>query len=140
MPVVTIDVLLDFGNKFFDTFEGSAADGFLGDGVEPDLNLIKPRGVGWGVVNVPSFMGGKPALDFRMFVRGIVINDDVHIKLLRNVLLDVLEERQVLLMPMSTLTLGQDRTIGDVQRSKKGCGAKTFIVVGDTLNISQTQR
>ncbi len=34
--------MLDLSYQFFDTVEGVAANGFLGDDVEPDFNLIQP--------------------------------------------------------------------------------------------------
>ena len=100
MPVVVVDVVLDFSSKFFDTLERSTPDRFLRDNVEPDFDLVQPGGVGWSIVDVPSFMGSEPTLDSRMLVCGIVVNHDVHIELLRDVLLDMLQERQVFLMPV----------------------------------------
>lgn len=140
MLVVVVDVVLDFGHKLLDTSERSAPDSFLSDDIEPDLDLIQPGGIGRGVMDVPSFMRGKPSLDFRMFVRGIVVDHDMHIELLRNVLLYMLQERQILLMPVSPFALGEHLTVGNVESGKERRRAVSFIIVGDPLNISQTHR
>ena len=93
MTVISVDVFLDFGSKFFDALECSAPDRFLGDDIEPDLNLIQPGCVGGRVMNVPSLMQSKPAFHLRMFMRGIVVNNHMDIKILRNVLVKMLQER-----------------------------------------------
>jgi hypothetical protein len=50
----------------------------LRDAIEPDLQLIEPGGVGWSAVHVEPWPCDEPASNSRMFVRGIVIHDDVH--------------------------------------------------------------
>jgi hypothetical protein len=40
--VVLLDVIVDFCNELFDTLECPAANGLLGDEIEPDFDLIEP--------------------------------------------------------------------------------------------------
>jgi hypothetical protein len=37
-----LDEVVDFGDQFFDAFEGSAADGLLRNQSEPTLDLVEP--------------------------------------------------------------------------------------------------
>ena len=46
LGIVGLDEVLDLGYQFFDAAEGVAANGLLGDDVEPDFNLIQPGSVG----------------------------------------------------------------------------------------------
>jgi len=114
MSVVPVDIFLDLSNQLFDAPEGPTSNGLLGNDIEPDLDLIQPRDVGWGVVDVPSFMGCQPALNTRVFVGGIVVYHHVDFKFLGNVFLDMLQELKILLMPVPLLALGEHFAIGDV--------------------------
>ena len=42
MRVVGANVLLDFCNQFFDALECPSTDRFLGDLIEPNLDLVEP--------------------------------------------------------------------------------------------------
>ena len=62
----------------------------------------------------------EPGAHFRVFVRGVVVHDQVHVEILGHALLDVPQERQILLMPMARLALREDLSVGDIQRCKQG--------------------
>jgi hypothetical protein len=83
------NVLIDFLDQFFDAAKRPAANGLLRNPIEPDLHLILPRGIGGSEVHVESWPCCQPALDSRMFVRGVVVHDDMHIQGLGHVLLDL---------------------------------------------------
>ena len=81
--VCSLNVLIDFLDQFLDAAKGPATSGLLGNPVEPDLHLIKPRGIGWSEVHVEAWPCCQPAFYSRVFVRRIVIHDDVPIQVLR---------------------------------------------------------
>src|SRR3972149_10105079 len=58
--VVVMNEAFDMGHQFPDTAEGSAADRFLGDDVEPDFHLIEPGRIGRGEVQVVTAPDGQP--------------------------------------------------------------------------------
>ena len=91
-------------------------------------------------MDVPSFMGCKPTLDVRVLVGGIVVNHDMHFKFLRNIVFDMFEERQILLMPVSSLTLSKHLAVGNVECSKEGCRTMSLIVVSNAFNVSEAHR
>ena len=89
MVVGSLNVLIDFLDWFLDVAKRPAVNGLLGNPMEPDLHLIQPGGIGRSEVHVESGPCGEPALDSRVFVRGVVVHDDVHMQCLRHVLLDL---------------------------------------------------
>ena len=78
MAVGILDVVIDFLDQVFHAAEGSSANGLLRNAVEPDLHLIEPGGIGWSEVYVEPWPCGEPTSDSQMFVRGVIVHDDVH--------------------------------------------------------------
>ena len=88
------DPLLELGDRG----EGAAADGFLGDDVEPDLDLVDPGGVGGSEVEMVAWPGGEPSLDLGVLGGAVVVDDEVDIEFRGHVGVDVPEEAQELLV------------------------------------------
>ena len=99
MCVGTLDIAIDFLDQFLDAAKRSTTDGLLGDAIEPDLHLVQPRSIGWSVVHVKSRSGCDPAFDSRMFVRSVVVHNDVYIQGLGHVVLDLSQEPEIFLVP-----------------------------------------
>src|SRR5260221_542732 len=57
--------------------------------VEPDLHLIEPRGIGRSEVHVESWSYSEPTFYSRVFVRSVVVHDDVHMQCFRHILFDL---------------------------------------------------
>ncbi len=66
---------VDLLTEFSDTSESSAPDGSLGDDIEPDFDLVEPRGIRWGEVYVVARSTGEPAFDFGVLVCAVVVDD-----------------------------------------------------------------
>jgi hypothetical protein len=75
--VVFADVFLDRVNEVAHGAKGSAAYTLARDLREPTLDLVQPRGAGRGKVNVIARVGAEPLLHFRMFVRAVVVQDEM---------------------------------------------------------------
>src|SRR6202008_2022720 len=73
-----------FFQLFFDAAEGSPTDGLLRDDVEPDFHLVEPGRVGRREVHVVTGACCQPALDARMLVGSVVINDQMHVESFRD--------------------------------------------------------
>ena len=58
-----------------DAGEGTTANGALGDETEPAFHLVKPRGIGRGVVHVITGPLRQPSAHLGVFVGGVVIDD-----------------------------------------------------------------
>src|SRR3972149_7389070 len=112
--VVVVNEVVDSRHEVADAAERAAADGPLGDDVEPDLHLVEPGGIGRGVVHMEAWAGGKPASDLRMLMRGIVVDDEMDIECWGHRDVDVAQELQELLVTMPSLALGEDLARNDV--------------------------
>ena len=107
-----MDERFDFGNKFFDLAEGTSTDGLLRDDAEPDFYLVEPGRVGGREVHVVTGACCQPALDARMLVGGIVIDNQVHVKGLGHTGVDMAQKIEELLVTMTAFALTQDRSGG----------------------------
>ena len=110
------DLFLELGDRG----ERATADGFLGDDIEPDLDLVEPGGVGGSEMDMVAGPSGEPALDLGMLVGAVVVDVEVDVEVRGHVGLDVLEEAHELLMPMPWLALGDNLTGGHVQGGRRG--------------------
>ena len=87
---------------------------------------------------MPAFVQRKPALDRCVLMGRIIVNDQVHIELLRDILLYVLQELQELLMPVPLLALCDNLATGNVQGGKECRCAMPYVVVSHTFDIAES--
>jgi len=74
-------------------------------------------------VKVEAAVAHEPSVDIEMFVRGVVVGDQMDIQPRRNVAVEVIKKREKFLMAMTRLALGDDRTIEHVERGEQCGGA-----------------
>lgn len=79
----------------------------------------------------------KPSLYPDVFVRTIIVDDQVHIESFRDVFIDVVEKLQELLVAVSALALRQNLAGGNVQGGEQGRGAVPDVIVRYAFHISQ---
>jgi hypothetical protein len=91
-------------------------------------------------MEVEARPGSEPGTHFGMFVRGVVVDDEVDIEGRRDIGLDMLEKGEKLLVAMSCAKLREDSAIGKVQACEQGRRAMPDAIVGDTLNIVEPKR
>ncbi len=72
----------------------------------------------------------EPRPNGRMLVCGVVVENDVDVEFGRDGPLDLPEESQEFLMPVSRHALVEDLASGHVQSSEEGRGTVTFVVMG----------
>jgi hypothetical protein len=92
------------------------------------------------VVQMKARPTREPGLHSRMFVRAVVIGDQVHVELFGNTAFNVTQKAQELLMPMPRLALSNDTAIGDIEGGKQRSTAVTDVVMGDAFDIAQAHR
>ena len=66
---------------------------------------------------------GQPIANLRMFVGGVVIDDEMDLVGWRNVLIEMPQEGEKFLMAVAGLACGEHLAVGDVQGGKQGGGA-----------------
>lgn len=95
--------------------ERSSTTGALGDEREEAFDLIEPGGVGWREVNVPTRPAGEPGPDLGMLVGGVVVDDEMDVRLVRHVTFDVTQEGEELLVAMAGFALSDDFAVEHVE-------------------------
>src|SRR5215470_15486462 len=135
-----LNVVIDFFDQLLHAAKGPAANGLLCDPVEPDLHLIEPGGIGRSEVYVEPWPCGEPTSNSQMFVRSVIIRDEVHLQVLRYILLNLPEKTQILLVPVTRSTFREHFAACRVQCSKQRCGSVASIIVSHSLHITQSQR
>ena len=76
-----LDEAVDFGDQFFDAFEGAATDGLLRNQSEPALHLIEPGRVGGREVKMKARPCRQPCAHLGVFVGGVVVENQVYIQI-----------------------------------------------------------
>ena len=81
----------------------------------------------------------KPGDDLGMFVRGVVVADEVNIKLGGDLPVDLAQEGQPLLMAMTRGGMGKDLAREVVQGGKQGDRSVTVVIVSLGADMTLTQ-
>ncbi|TKS58407.1 MAG: hypothetical protein EWM73_03544 [Nitrospira sp.] len=124
-----VQVVSDRGNQFRDTGETAATDALVGEVSEPSLDQIQPRTRRRNEVQLEPRMSLQPACHAGVFVRSIVVHDQMHIKPGQRVGIDLLEEPNELLVPMPRHAVANDRAIEHAQGREQRGGAVALVVV-----------
>src|ERR1700737_5450118 len=69
-----------------------------------------------------------------MFMRSVVVHDDVHVQRSGHVLIDLPQKVQIFLMPVA---LREDRSFGRIQRRKQGRSSVAQVIVSDSFDVAQ---
>ena len=81
----------------------AATDLALGQGGEPALDLIEPRGRGRSEVHVEARIASEPSFDGRSLVGTIVVHHQMHVEFLRHRLFNRAQELQELLRAVPSM-------------------------------------
>src|SRR3990170_5079491 len=98
----------------------AALDLAFADQGKPALNEVDPRSRSRREVHVKARMARKPSLDRGRLVRAVVVQDQVHLELGRDIGLDGAQERQELFGAVTPMQFTDDMARGKVQRRKQG--------------------
>jgi hypothetical protein len=135
--IVVFDKFADLAFEIWDGLERAATDGALRDQPEPTLHLIEPRGVSGSEVNVEAQTASEPSLDASVPVSAVVIDDQMHLQLRRDIRFNVAQEAEKLLMAVARFALGEDLPVGDIQSGKERRGPMADVIVRDPLDVSE---
>ena len=121
--------LIDLALEVGDRVERAAADRLGRDQREPTLDLVEPRTVGRREMQVEPWPAGEPSLDFGVLVRAVVVADQVHVKVFRDVRFDVSQESQEFLVTVLGLALREHRAVRHIKRGEQRRRAVAHVVV-----------
>ncbi len=125
-----VDVALDGGLQVDDGMEDAALQALSGQGGEEVFDGVEPGTGCRREVEDPSGMTLEPGHDFLMFVRSVVVEDDMDHLTWRHVTLDGVEKADELLMAMSLHTPADDGSVQDIECGEQGGRAVSDIIVG----------
>ena len=72
----------------------------------------------------------QPGANLRLLMGGVIVEDDVDGLIFRQFSLDGVEEADELLMPVALHVAADDGAVENIEGSKQGRGAMTFIIMG----------
>ena len=135
-----LDVLVDSGDQIRDVSERASTDALVGNLAEPALHHVQPRAGSGNEMQVEAGMAFQPGLDARMFVRPVVVDDQMQVQIEWCLDADQLQETDKFLMAMPRHAIANDRAIEHVQRGEQGRRAIPFVVVRLPGRDSRPQR
>ena len=106
--IMDLQVVADGRFQFFHTSKDSATYALIRDFCEPTLHEIDPGTISGREVEVKVRAFGKPVPNQRCFVRAVVIEHDMNVKLGGHIRLDRIQEPPELLRTMATVQLAND--------------------------------
>jgi hypothetical protein len=135
--VPAVDEGSDFGVEVLDGREHAPSAGLALDDAEPDLDQVHPGGVGGSEVDLEPGFFLEPRTDVPVLVGGVVVHRQMPLDRVTSLVddvavgpLDLLEERQALLLSVPRLERGGDLPGGHVESCEQGRGAVLVVVVG----------
>src|SRR5687767_6067741 len=92
--------------------ERAASEHLVRQFAEPSFDEVQPRAARGDEVHVEAGMFTEPGLDARVFVRAVVVGDEVQVQIGRRLSIDLLEELDPLLMTMPRHAPGDELAPG----------------------------
>src|SRR5437879_9892894 len=126
---ICLDVLVDSGNQIRDVPERASTDALVGNLAEPALHPVQPRAGSGNEMQVEAGMASPPRLDARLFVRSVVVDDQMQVQIEWCLDVDQLQETNELLMAMPRHAIANDGAIEHVQCREQSRRAIAFVVV-----------
>ena len=104
---------------------------------KPALHEIQPGSVRGRVVEARTL--GEPVADQRRFVSAVIVHDDVHVEVARDVRVNEIEKFAKSRRPMPLMKLRDHLARLGVQRGKQGRRAVAFIVMRPAFHVTGLQ-
>ena len=113
--VVGSDVFLNCVLQISDTLKHAAANAIMGDSGEESLNLIEPTAVGRSEMEFPPGVFGQPIFNRLSRVRGVIVQNDVHVQIRWDFSLDLSQKVQEFLGTVLGFGGAKDLACGHIQ-------------------------
>lgn len=126
--VVMLDILFDGRDEVRDRSKDAAANSLVGQVPKPSFHQVEPGTARRNEMDVESWVSGEPPPNLGIFVRGVVVDDQMQIETRVGTGVDGSKELDPLLMPFHALA--DDDSLRDVEGREESRGAVAFVVVG----------
>ena len=140
LPVVKLDELLDRRHEILEGIVDAAPETAAGQLPEEALDRVHPGAGGRREVEGPAGMVLQPLRDGRVLVGGVVVQDGADLPACGRRLVDLLEERDELLMPVALGVAADDRPVQDVHRGEQRRGSVPLVLVRHRRGPSRLHR
>src|SRR6266705_303965 len=134
--IVLAKVLTNGSNEFSHAAKRSTPNALARDLREPALHQVQPRGPRGDEMEMVALALSEPLLHLGMFVRAVVVHDQMNLPPTRSLPIDALHKVQKLLMPMSRQAATDDGALQDIERGEQRRRAVTDVVVSLTSRES----
>ena len=124
-----VQIVLNGGDQCGHILEGPSPDPFLGEIAEPALHHVQPGTGRRNKVEVKPRMATEPGVHAGMFVRAIMVDDEMQIQLPRGGAIDCLQEPDKFLVPMARHTVADHRAVEHAEGGEHGGGAMALVIV-----------
>ena len=124
-----VDVLVDRADQVVHAREAATPQRLAVQVSEEPLDHVQPGCARRREVKMKTLVALGPRQDLRVLVRRVVVADQVHRFARLYVPLDLVQEREPLLMPVPWLATADDRAVFDVHRREQRRRAVTLVVV-----------
>ena len=138
--VVLGDVAVDGGLEVDDRMEAAAPEPATAKGREERLDGIQPRARGWGEVEGPAGMAGKPFEHLGMLVGAVIVEDGVDHLAGRHRALDGIQKTDEILVPVALHAAADHRALEHVERGEQRGRAVALVVVRHGPGLARLQR
>ncbi len=137
-----VDIVSDGHDEFFYIAEDAAPEPVLSQIAKEAFHHVEPGTARRREVEVKARMTAQPSLHLRMFVRGIVIDDQMQIFFRRgNIIRSPAGNfSQFSLMTVPVIAHADYRTVAGIQGGEEGRRPIPFVVVSESLGASPFQR
>src|SRR5438552_13312197 len=124
-----VEILLDRSDERGHVLEAAATNPFVGQLAKLAFGHVEPGTRRRNEMQMESRMAVEPAFHPRMFVRPVVVDDQMQIELGRGDAIDRLQEPEKLLMPMTGHTIPDHFAVEHAEGRKQGGRAVALVVV-----------
>ena len=136
-----LQVVFDDGDQIRNTGKRTAANAFLREIAKPAFYQIQPRARGRNKVQMKPGVPSKPGHYAGMFVRSVIVDDQMQVELSGSLAVDPLQKPNELLVSMTWHTIADHAAVEQAQGCKQSRGAVAFVIVrhGATTALLQRQ-
>jgi hypothetical protein len=129
-------IALESGFQLGGTAMRPPAELFFGQRGKPALDQVDPRGAGRREVHVVARMAHQPAPNRGCFVRAVVIQNQVHVQILRHDGVHRFQKLAKLDRTVTPVTFADHFSAGDIQSGKQRRGAVALIIVRAAFDLT----
>ena len=139
LEIVMLQEAKDVGHQLRNILEAAQANDLAGNFAEKAFHQIEPRGGGGGKVQMKALLTGEPRLDSGMFVRGVVVADDMDLFIRSDGGVDFLQEGQPFAVTMPVGRMRQHFAAEVVQCGKESHRPMPVVIMGARADMALSE-